>query len=202
NGFVWISETQPRTARNNEISPPDQPAFNLFVTGETAAQVSITGPDAVRVIALGHFDDPRAAFCVTSPAEACRKSFVVDALLDPSDPDPGPTVNMAPAGDPVAPVARPEEVVAIATLGSHGWPTVLSIVAVRGDGISRVIGPNAEAPEVASARLIWVVRYLDGMEAWPTLQTRLLIDGPAADLPNWVYVVTRDGLRRQVTVVN
>jgi hypothetical protein len=79
----WLTELPPIDRSNT--SGPDQPALapildvDAFVDPAIADRVT-TG---VSAIALGHFDDPRAAECDPNRVELCRGAFIVDAILDP-----------------------------------------------------------------------------------------------------------------------
>jgi hypothetical protein len=80
----WLTELPPIDRSNT--SGPDQPALapildvGAFVDPAIADRVT-TG---VSAIALGHFDDPRAAECDPNRVELCRGNFIVDAILDPA----------------------------------------------------------------------------------------------------------------------
>jgi hypothetical protein len=177
----------------------------VLVRPETYKQVVVVQPgQPVEVIVLGHFDDHRAAQCPTDKVEACRRNFLVDAVLDATQPsldligienlvlDPS-LVTVARAAD--------AERVATATLGGGG--TVLAAFAVSGNNVAEFEPQAAEAKELASAAAVWIVRYLDvGIEERPVLKTKLMIDRPVGSLGRFVCFPTLDGLACRVATVN
>jgi hypothetical protein len=81
-GYAWIGERKP-VASGPELPQPDGPAFNLLVRPWT--YVAFALEDQPReVLAVGHFDDARAAQCDPALVERCRRNFIVDAILDPA----------------------------------------------------------------------------------------------------------------------
>jgi hypothetical protein len=203
NTFTWISDALPPTRPNGEMGPPPQPAFNLIVSPEAPEQVDLFAGQPIRVIAVGHFDDPRAASCPAQDIEACRRNFVVDAILDPVNPVLDPNVGASRLGVRVQPVATADQVIAIATLGSDGPAAILSVVAVRSGAAAELAPHVRDAPELVRAPIVWVVRFVDRLgEEAPTLETRLVIDGPPGELPNNVYLPTRTEILHQTTIVN
>jgi hypothetical protein len=81
-GYAWIGERKP-VASGPEFPQPDGPAFNLLVRPWT--YVAFALEDQPReVLAVGHFDDARAAQCDPALVERCRRNFIVDAILDPA----------------------------------------------------------------------------------------------------------------------
>jgi hypothetical protein len=203
NTFTWISDTRPDTLPDGELTRPPGPAMNLLVTPETNMQVSIFTLAAVRVVAIGQFDDPRATSCEPDSVQTCRRNFVVDAILDPSATRLDPRLDPARVGDDVRPVATWDQVVEAARRSSRGPAAILSVVAVRGSTVVSLVPVAASTPEVTSAPVVWVVRSVIGLD-WsrPILETPLVVDGSPDSLLDRLYSATSNELVREIVIVN
>src|SRR4029078_4219967 len=82
---TWISDADPGPQTGPEFIQPKDPAFPLLIRRDTYAQIPLP-PQPGRVIAMGHFDDHRAADCPPEKVDTCRRNFVVNAILDPIAP--------------------------------------------------------------------------------------------------------------------
>jgi hypothetical protein len=81
-GYAWIGERKP-VASGREFPQPDGPAFNLLIRPWTYMAFALWDQPR-EVLAVGHFDDARAAQCAPELVERCRRNFLVDAVLDPA----------------------------------------------------------------------------------------------------------------------
>jgi hypothetical protein len=202
-GLVWLAEGPP-TQEGPGLTGPEPPAFNVLVRPETYKQVVVIQPgQPVEVIVLGHFDDHRAAQCPTDQVETCRRNFLVDAVLDATQPslDLNAIENLVldPTLVTVARAADAERV-ATATLGGGG--TVLAAFAVSGNTVVEFEPQAAEWNELTSAAAVWIVRYVESDAQRPVLKTKLMIDRPVGSLGRFVCSPTLDGLACRVATVN
>jgi len=126
----WLTVVPPVDWTNS--SEPDQPALAPILDGRAFVDPAIADgiTTGVSVVALGHFDDPRAALCDPLRVESCRRNFIVDAILDPARRWPAGTASapgLSCAGLPIADCAA----AAIAVLGSvrtdQGFPAAIEI---------------------------------------------------------------------------
>jgi hypothetical protein len=126
----WLTEVPPVDWTNS--SEPDQPALAPILAARAFVDPAIADgiTTGVSVIALGHFDDPRAGQCDPYRVESCRRNFIVDAIVDPARTWPAGTASapgLSCAGLPIADCAA----AAIAVLGSistdQGFPTAIEI---------------------------------------------------------------------------
>jgi hypothetical protein len=203
-GLVWLSEEPPTPVRQGLVQP-EPPAFILLIRPETYLQVAVQPGQPSEVIVLGHFNDHRAALCPTDQVETCRRNFLVDALLDARRPslDLNAIENLV--LDPtLVTVARAADAERVATGTLGGGGTVLAAFAVSGNRVVEFEPQATESSELTSATAVWLVRYLDvGIEEQrPVLKTKLIIDGPVDSLGGSIYVPSRDGLLREVTVID
>lgn len=200
--YTWLAETA--EARPSPISPePASPAFNLFVEPDTSIGVAL-GASPTTIIALGHFDDHRATACVPEKIESCRRNFVVDALIDPAN----ATADGLPAkvqgfdGDP-RPVATADEVGALAQALTPGRDALVEVAPVRGGSLAGLEPITTKAPELASARVVWVVRLITTDRTGRTsLVTKLIVDGSLSEMRSAIYNPGRVGLTRQALIVD
>ena len=201
-GLVWLSEEPPTPVRQGLVQP-EPPAFILLIRPETYLQVAVQPGQPSEVIVLGHFDDHRAAQCPTDQVETCRRNFLVDALLDASQPslDLNAIENLVldPTLVTVARAADAERV-ATATLGGAG--IVLAAFAVSGDRVVEFEPQAAEWSELTSSAAVWIVRYVEWDGQRPVLKTKLIIDRPVGSLGRFVCFPTPDGLACRVATVN
>ena len=156
------------------------PALRLLIKPETYLATA----DSSEVIVLGHFDDHRAAQCPPAQVETCRRTFVVDAVLDAARPDLDLHGIEDVRPDPyIQTVATAGDIVRIATAAPRRADLVLAAFAVSGAAVAMVEPQAAESSELTSAAAVWIVRYIDAVEEErPVLKTRLIIDGPVDSL--------------------
>jgi hypothetical protein len=200
-GLIWLAE-KPPTQVGPGLTRPEPPAFNMLVRPETYKQVVVVQPgQPVEVIVLGHFDDHRAAQCPTDQVETCRRNFLVDAVLDATQPslDLNRIENLVldPTLVTVARAADAERV-ATATLGGGG--TVLAAFAVSGNNVVEFEPQAAESRKLTSAAAAWIVRYVESDGQRHVLKTKLIIDGPAESLGRSFFVPTPDGMVQTLAV--
>lgn len=153
------------------------------------------------VVLVGHFHDRRAVSCPESSRPECSAAFMVDAVLDPSDPNLGPTV----ADDEELPVtATPEDIrYVVGFMVSQDSPLLLLAYPVAGGALEAIEPQVSQAPELKVARVVWVVRYLDLMSnPRPRVHTLLVIDGPRNALLFSIYEPTPDGLTRMTVIID
>lgn len=172
----------------------DPPAF-------VAPTLGLTAKDAVEVIAIGHFNDRRAGSC---RANGCEFIFVVDALLDPSNPvvDLKAIEEKKPLGG-ITPIAEARDVERLVTGARRGAMPVFAASAVAPDVLVAWEPTARSSPELMGADAIWIVRYIDTSEEGPpVLKTELVIDGPMKSLSGSTYVPTREGLMIETTIID
>jgi hypothetical protein len=171
------------------VPEPAVPALGLLIGPETywatryepADQPSVDSPE---VIVLGHFDDHRAAQCPPAQVETCRRTFVVDAVLDAARPD----LDLKAIEDVrpdryIQTVATAGDVVRIATAPPRRADLVLAVFAVSGAVVAMFEPQAAEMSALMSAAAVWIVRYVDTVEEGrPVLKTMLIVDGPIDSL--------------------
>jgi len=191
---VWLTaqaESMP-DAFQGPSSPALQPMLRNSVTTETRGRA--TGDP---VILVGHFDDHRAAICTSDLASACRGQFVVDVVIDPSN----PTLDLNNVEgrfsymqlDPKATVDDAERA---ATGAPRGGAQIVAAFAVSGSDLAAHEPQGIGTPELVDAPAVWVVRYLGRIEGRPVVRTKLVIDGPVETLSDRVYEVTSTGIAR------
>ena len=142
----------------------------------------VTG-DAVLV--LGHFADHRSVRC--PDRDMCERAFVVDAVLDPADPQLGP------------PATEDFDVETVATIddvqgfGVHNpATTVLSAYATTGAFLTAVEPTASTSQELVAAPVVWVIRSLDlATPSDPRVVTTLVIDRQPSTL--WMGAFTQAG---------
>ena len=127
-GFSWIGERKP-VGTGPEFLQPDGPAFNLLVRQWTYLGADL-GRRPREILALGHFDDPRAVRCAQDLVERCRRNFIVDAILDPArgwpaDNASSPSLTCAELAIPDC--AAGASSVLESLTGDHGIPTMIEI---------------------------------------------------------------------------
>lgn len=171
------------------VPEPVVPALGLLIRPETyrATRYELADPpsvDSPEVIVLGHFDDHRAAQCPPAQVETCRRTFVVDAVLDAARPD----IDLNAIEDVrpdryIQTVATARDVVRIATAAPRRADLVLAVFAVSGAAVAMFEPQAAEKSALTSAAAVWIVRYIDTAdERRPVLKTMLLVDGPVDSL--------------------
>jgi hypothetical protein len=178
--------------------PSIQPLLRESVNWGTAGREPLTGDP---VVVVGHYHDRRARACPDASRSACENQFIVDAVLDPANPQLGPEVLDSPG---FKPVASPSEIRQLMT-----WTTdrdgalLLSAYPTSGESVPGVEPMAALAPDLTSAPIVWVVRYLDLQgDSRPRVQTLLVIDAAGTALNNGIYVPTADDLLRQVIIID
>jgi hypothetical protein len=203
-----LADGPPPASPSPGASAPVVPALSLLIQSETYVGERIVPAeppevDPVEVIAIGHFDDHRAALCPADQITTCRRTFVVDALVDAEQPDLDPNAIEAVRPDPsIQTVARAADAerVATATLGGAG--AVLAAFAVSGDRVVEFEPQAAEWSELTSSAAVWIVRYVEWDGQRPVLKTKLIIDRPVGSLGRFVCFPTLDGLACRVATVN
>lgn len=201
--FTWIAAEQPRGI--DQAIRPAGPALNLLLRPDAFEGVELGG-EPTDVIVMGHFDDHRAISCPAELIAQCRRNFIVDAILDPAWPriDRDAVESHRPSGSTAGTFATPEDVErAVPIEHAAGTPLVIAIFPVTGAEAASYEPQAAQAPEITSARAVWILRYLETVEdERPIIRTRLIIDGRPADLPRSIYVPTKDGLMREITIID
>ena len=139
----------------------------------------VTG-DAVLV--LGHFADHRSVRC--RDRDLCERAFVVDAVLDPADPQLGPP---ATEDFDVETVATIDDVLGF---GVHNpATTVLSAYATTDASLTAVEPTASTSQELVAAPVVWVIRSLDlATPSDPRVVTTLVIDRQPSTL--WLGAFT------------
>jgi len=195
--LTWISDVDPGPQTGPKFVEPAQPAIQLLIRPDTYAQIPLP-PQPGRVIAMGHFDDHRSADCPPEQVEACRRNFMVDAILDPDAPNLDRAAIESFRLDPGArPIATAAEVVKAATGLPEEIDRILVASAVPGSGISSYEPKAASVPGLTSATAVWLVRYLARTDNRPVVKTMLVLDGPEGSFFGNVYAVTPDAVVRQ-----
>ena len=164
-----------------QVREPDGPGLNPIVRFdvpfEMPAHRNNGRPAPLPVVVLGHFADRRAAACPGASIEACRRAFVVDALLW-ADGRPTPLAPVDVASEPIEPGAAEavERRFRVAT-GLVAEPVWLALV--EGSNV-REIEPWAaeQAPQLTGAEAVWVVRALVRLDdGRPVIRTGYALDG-------------------------
>ena len=197
---TFLSEETQRDASRQ----PTGAAIYLLIRPETyLAAGAITGNPA-QVIVVGHFDDHRAAQCPVEQIESCRRNFIVDAVLDATQPGLDGNVIEALRPDPsVQPVAPAEWAGRVATGAPRGAGFILASFPVSGAAVTKFEPQAAESAELTSAAAVWIVRYIDlNEERRLVLKTKLIIDAPVDRLQGWIYIPSPDGLLREATIID
>ena len=185
------------------------PALSLLIRPETYRGERITPAeppevDSVAVIAIGHFDDHRAGQCPVGQITTCRRTFVVDAVVDAAQPglDGNAIMNMRP--DPsIQTIAMAADVWRAATRAPLGAGFVVASFAVPGATVASFEPQAAESAELTSAAAVWIVRYIDtNEETRLVLKTKLIIDGPVDTLHGSIFILSPDGLLHEITIID
>ena len=195
--LAWISDQDPGPQTGPDFVEPAQPAIELLIRPDTYAQIALP-PQPGRVITMGHFDDHRATDCPTEQIDACRRNFIVDAILDPDAPNLDRNAIESFRLDPGArPVATAAEVVKAATGLPEGIDRILVGSAVPGRTISTFEPKASSVPGLTSANAVWLVRYLTRTDNRPVVRTLLVLDGPEGSFFGNVYAVTPEAVIKQ-----
>jgi len=189
---TWISDEDPGPQTGPDFVQPTQPAIELLVRPDTYAQVPLP-PQPGKVIVMGHFDDHRSADCPADEVEACRRTFLVDAILDPD----APALDRAAIdGRQIDPGTASHITAEQAVQTGAGIPPGIDRVLVA----SPVAGATIERYEPGAARVealetsddVWLIRYLARTDNRPVVKTVLVAD--RADLlAGNVFVVLPSG---------
>jgi hypothetical protein len=201
-GFTWLAQDAPATSQPGpSLSSPTGPAINLLIRDETAMGVALDNQPR-DVLVVGHFDDHRAALCTASIIEACRRNFLVDAIVNstflgyhsvPVSPFDGEAFQPKDA-PPV--VAAKEQVVRVAS-ENRARPlfAVFTVFAAPGS-LLRAYEPGAQdIPALTSAKAAWIVRFLDQVDDRYVVRTKLIVDGTFAEMSANVYEATASGVQ-------
>jgi hypothetical protein len=171
---TWISDADPGPQTGPDFVKPNQPAIELLVRPDTYAQVPLP-PQPARVIALGHFDDHRSGDC--PPGAACRRNFLVDAILDPDNPsldraaidgrqiESGLTTGLTAA-----------DAVQLATGLLPGADGIVVASPVPGTALARYEPRAKGVGGLTSSDAVWLIRYLARTDNRPVLKTVLVAD--------------------------
>jgi hypothetical protein len=198
--FTWLAEDAPPPAQAhaNMFITPTGPAFNLLIEPETYRGNAVsTTPTEADVV--GHFDDRRSLACPAARVEQCRRNFVVDAILDPTDttlhrstitvnrPDPG-----------AAPKGNADWAASVAGLvDPFGADHVFALFPVRATTLQMFEPAAGGAPDLAGVDVVWVVRFLgDAPFGRPAVRTRLVADTAPGTGQVRAWDVTADGISR------
>ena len=201
-GFTWLAQVAPQNARfGPSMAVPLGPAINLLIRDETAMGIALDNQPR-DVLVVGHFDDHRASLCTDSIVDACRRNFLVDAIvnstflgytsipLQPFDP-----LAFNPKDEPPV-VAAKEQVERIAGEGrARAVRALFTIFAVSGP-LLRSYEPGAQAvPALTSAKAVWIVRFLDDVAGRDVVRTKLIVDGTFVEMSANVYEATAAGVQ-------
>ena len=190
--YTWLATTADTQAMPVPISlEPMSPAFNVFIQPETVG-ASLIGREPTHVIAVGHFDDHRAGLCRPEQVQACRESFVVDAIVDATKPHLRRTWVKVDQNAGI--LMSVDDAIVFAGLDVND----LAIVAAFAIGTKELAGlePTAlGAPELVGVSSVWVVRWVDrDGSRRPVLRTRLVVEDGPDRLGIGSYEATATGL--------
>jgi len=192
--LAWISDQDPGPQTGPDFVEPAQPAIELLIRPDTYAQLAMP-PQPGRVITMGHFDDHRASSCPSDQVEACRRNFMVDAILDPDAPAlDRSAVDGRRIQSGNAPVATPEQAVAAATSLPAGADRILVASPIFGSLVGDYEPKASAVPALMNAKAVWLIRYLARTDNLPVVKTALVIDGPPDSLAGNVYAVTPEAI--------
>jgi hypothetical protein len=195
--FTWLADGIPPPARPR-LATPIGPAFNLLIESETYRGNAIsTTPTDVDIV--GHFDDRRALACPPNQVERCRRNFVVDAILDPTDTTLDRSTIIATRPDPAAaPKGTADWAAAVAgLLDPFGADHVVSLFPIRATALQFFEPAAAGVPDLAGLDVVWVVRFLgDAPYGRPAVRTRLIADAMPGSAQVRAWDVTSDGISR------
>lgn len=212
--FGWLMENPEDlltvTTSSASGRPPVGRAFNpRFLPGVTAPEVPaearpagsgrpgehlppIPGvgiqydPSPIPVVLVGHWDDPRSAFCTDDGAAACARDFVVDGVAWVAglviDPVAGATL--------LAYGGRPQDAATLATDANPGWTVASMTLADATEWLT--IDPRVAAlPDLRMTGTAWFVRLLSPDAPTPA-RTVMIPDGEGRvrTLPAWPVRVT------------
>lgn len=169
------------TSMTVSVREPESPYLFPLQDGPVGAD-PFGGRDSwipVPVVAIGHFNDHRAADCPPADAEFCAGVFVLDRIAEAD----GNELDVVLQGDPgLGPAARSvDEVVQLIEAGFGKDAQLVSLQAVRGQDLAVLEDRAPEMPALAVAWLVELVDFgTDGTGA-PELVTVLIADG-AADI--------------------
>jgi hypothetical protein len=187
------------------VPGPAMPGLRLLIQPETYLAAGPLDGNPAGVIVIGHFDDHRAAQCPADQIEDCRRTFVVDAVLDAVQPglDGNVIMNVRPYPS-IQTIATAANAWRAATRAPLGAGFVVAAFAVPGTSVASFEPQAAEASELTSAAAVWIVRYIDtNEEQRPVLKTKLIVDGPVVDsLHGSIYTPSPDGLLHEMTIID
>ena len=154
-------------------------------------------PQPGRVITMGHFDDHRSADCPPEQVDACRRNFIVDAILDPDAPALDRT---AIDGRQIEPGMQsstpPAQVVAGVTEIPAGADRILVASRVPGAALGSYEPKAAAIDALSTADAVWLIRYLARTDNLPVVKTVLVADR-ADSWPGNVFAVTPTAVIKQ-----
>jgi hypothetical protein len=202
-GCRWIRLFDESPTDPDGLDDPNGPELQpvLDAAAFVAPGLALPANDATEVIAIGHFDDHRAGSCM---ANGCRFLFVVDALLDPSNPELDVEAIEAFRPDRSATaVASTTEVLRFASSPPLGSGLVFAAFPVAGENLAQYEPQADESSALVDAAAVWVVRFIDPAEEGPpVLKTELVIDGRITSLAGSTFVPTRQGLMIETTIID
>jgi hypothetical protein len=192
--MTWLMQDPERLyeVRPNGASagPPVGPALNAKLL-QTSDLPAVSRDTPAEVIAMGHFDDHRAAFCRPEAVQACREAFVIDRILHPMVrfqdegiglPGAWADVDGRDPGEAYGHLAN-----ALQTLFF-----VVSTGAVDGTELAGIEPAAADVHELTMPGAVWVIRVLET----PGLRTFLVRDADIDRVPRVVWELTPDGVAR------
>lgn len=190
NGVTWLAPTD-ETHNDQGFLRPVGAGLNLAIQPETIGGIA-TNPTAV--IVLGHFDDHRATTCPPDRVASCRRTFAVDAVVSPANPQvDGSQPGRGPDSD-----ARPMSArdVALGWMGlSATDPRLIVAFAVRTSQLGDVEPAAVGAAPFNGVDTVWVARWVErGPDGRPVLRTRIVSDQATNSRPPRAYDVTAAGL--------
>jgi hypothetical protein len=194
--FIWLTQDREQTARlrkgSTEFTPPtgpaihpsfdqlspDWPTFALGMNVRLCGQSCLLQP--VSIVAIGHFDDRRAALCAPQVRAQCQDRFVVDRVDNAAGQQENQPVTDTVGGDHVWTIDDIRRLDALDSSDSR-----LSVQVVSGRDKSLSIEPTiATDPAWSRQPAVWLVRDLIGGR----LLTRVIADGS-----NQVFELRSDG---------
>jgi hypothetical protein len=167
------------TSMTVSVREPESPYLFPLQDGPVAAD-PFGGRDSwipVPIVAIGHFNDHRAAGCPPADAAFCAGVLVIDRIAEAD----GNELDVVLQGDPgMGPAARSVDDVVKLIEASFGTDAqLLSLQAVRGQDLAIL---EDRAPEMPALAVAWVAELVDfGTDGTgdPELVTVLIADGGA-----------------------
>ena len=188
--FTWLMAQPEITFDRAAMSGgrPEGPALSFYAR-EASGRPMHRDQEPVEVIAIGHYDDLRAALCPAESRETCRRTFVVDRFHPPTE--------QLALGLP-EPWSIPQNAVGTAELvydhitRIDGTPLVfLAAGAEAGSVMVREEPALASFSALSGDGVVWIAKLLDPSGF---VRTFAVLDGRIAADPLVAYEITAEGL--------